>query len=143
MPFCPRCRFEYVAGIAMCLDCGVALVERLTETAQTAAEPSLDTRAVRIIFEGGLGSCHELIRMLRAEGITAVLEQIVSEPQPESPPTPTRQLGMIVIPPIPSRQVIVCVMVTEDDWERRNETIRRCVARVTGEGAPREDVLDE
>jgi hypothetical protein len=29
MPFCPSCRFEYVAGVARCPDCGAALVESL------------------------------------------------------------------------------------------------------------------
>jgi uroporphyrinogen decarboxylase len=29
MPFCPNCRFEYLAGVERCPDCGVALVESL------------------------------------------------------------------------------------------------------------------
>jgi len=29
MPFCPKCRFEYVAGVERCPDCSVALVESL------------------------------------------------------------------------------------------------------------------
>jgi len=145
VPFCPQCRFEYVRGIATCPDCGVALVEEMREgDSATDAPPAPRTlENMRIIFEGDLGSCDDLIRMLRAEGITAVLERIVSEPPPEPPPTPIQQLGIIVIPPIPTRQVVVCVMVTEDDWERRKGTIQRCVARVTGEGAPPEDIPEE
>jgi rRNA maturation protein Nop10 len=29
MPFCPNCRFEYVAGVERCPDCGAALVDSL------------------------------------------------------------------------------------------------------------------
>ena len=31
MPFCPKCGFEYEWGIGECPDCGVRLVERLSE----------------------------------------------------------------------------------------------------------------
>jgi hypothetical protein len=31
MPFCPKCRFEYVPGAAACPDCGAALVDSLPE----------------------------------------------------------------------------------------------------------------
>jgi len=33
MPFCPKCRFEYIAGTTTCPDCGLALVESLPESA--------------------------------------------------------------------------------------------------------------
>lgn len=32
--FCPRCRSEYVAGIAVCSDCGISLVENIPESAK-------------------------------------------------------------------------------------------------------------
>ena len=31
MPFCPKCRYEYVEGVEVCPDCGVALVDELPE----------------------------------------------------------------------------------------------------------------
>ena len=31
MPWCPKCRNEYVEGIKVCADCGVDLVEMLEE----------------------------------------------------------------------------------------------------------------
>lgn len=30
MPFCPKCRTEYVVGVARCNDCGAQLVEKLS-----------------------------------------------------------------------------------------------------------------
>jgi hypothetical protein len=35
MPFCPKCRYEYVEGITKCEDCGTDLVESLPETQDT------------------------------------------------------------------------------------------------------------
>lgn len=37
MPFCPRCKYEYTHGVAVCSDCNEALVDRLQEPAATAA----------------------------------------------------------------------------------------------------------
>ncbi len=31
MPFCPSCKTEYIAGIAQCSDCNLALVDHLPE----------------------------------------------------------------------------------------------------------------
>ena len=35
MPFCPKCRYEYIDGIGDCPDCGVRLVEKLEEEEST------------------------------------------------------------------------------------------------------------
>ena len=32
MPWCPKCRNEYVEGMEVCVDCGSPLVESLEET---------------------------------------------------------------------------------------------------------------
>ncbi|MCP4684654.1 MAG: hypothetical protein GY867_04310 [bacterium] len=37
MPFCPKCKYEYTAGIAVCSDCNEPLVDRLATPASTAA----------------------------------------------------------------------------------------------------------
>ena len=31
MPFCPKCRYEYILGIGECPDCGARLLEKLDE----------------------------------------------------------------------------------------------------------------
>lgn len=31
MPFCPKCRFEYLPGVDKCPDCGAELVDELAE----------------------------------------------------------------------------------------------------------------
>lgn len=42
MPFCPKCRYEYKPGIAVCADCGETLVDSLP-----VEEPVTDDGVVR------------------------------------------------------------------------------------------------
>jgi hypothetical protein len=39
MPFCPKCRYEYQAGIAKCPDCDETLVSSLPDETETPDEP--------------------------------------------------------------------------------------------------------
>ena len=34
MPFCPSCKYEYVAGVQQCADCGETLMDQLPEEDQ-------------------------------------------------------------------------------------------------------------
>lgn len=43
MPFCPRCRYEYHAGLRQCPDCGVELVEQLSPEEELPPSGSLVT----------------------------------------------------------------------------------------------------
>jgi len=39
MPYCPKCGYEYEAGVKACPDCGEALVEALPEPGEPVNEP--------------------------------------------------------------------------------------------------------
>ena len=49
--FCPECQGEYREGFTECADCGVPLVEKLTEAAE-AADPAPDAGLVALVRTG-------------------------------------------------------------------------------------------
>lgn len=64
MPWCPKCKNEYVDGIAICADCGCALVDSLEETEREG-----------LLF-GGEEEMRSLYNFLTCNGIqTAILKQ--------------------------------------------------------------------
>ena len=74
MPFCPKCRCEYVLGIAHCADCGDSLVWSLPPEAESAGseseEPPKDW--VKIATLTSLELSAMVIEALRAKDIPAV-----------------------------------------------------------------------
>lgn len=44
MPFCPKCKYEYVVGIEKCADCGASLIESLPE------EPDLPDIKLELVY---------------------------------------------------------------------------------------------
>ncbi|MEN6370498.1 MAG: DUF2007 domain-containing protein [Armatimonadota bacterium] len=48
MPFCPKCRYEYVEGIRKCPDCDVALVDALLEEPQKPKESEKPAELVTV-----------------------------------------------------------------------------------------------
>ncbi len=65
MPFCPKCSYEYEAGILKCADCDTPLVESLP------TEEHLQSRDLEVVY-----TCSELIE---AEMIKANLESVEIE----------------------------------------------------------------
>ena len=56
MPWCPKCKNEYVEGVLVCADCGCPLVDRLEEEGY-------------LLYQGAEADCRELSDFLRCSGI--------------------------------------------------------------------------
>jgi hypothetical protein len=50
--FCPNCKAEYRAGFTTCSDCGVNLVERLSDGSNAPVEPVGDPEAMEVTWAG-------------------------------------------------------------------------------------------
>ncbi len=66
MPYCPRCRSEYVEGETSCKECGVRLVESLPEESVDVeadivevwrARNELDAQMIKALLEGSRIRC--------------------------------------------------------------------------------------
>ena len=57
MPWCPKCRNEYVEGVTVCADCGCALVDSPEEYSRAELE------------QGAQDKMQELVRFLTANGV--------------------------------------------------------------------------
>jgi len=69
MPFCPKCRFEYVPGAAACPDCGAALVDSLPE-----APPSHDFTQVELCVVEGEIHAKLVQNALASQGIPSRID---------------------------------------------------------------------
>jgi hypothetical protein len=81
MPYCPRCRFEYRAGVRRCPDCGAALVARLPAEPSLPQEPDLEaialleaTRLKLLATVSGESHAWLLQEALREHGVGSRLE---------------------------------------------------------------------
>jgi hypothetical protein len=68
MPFCPECRYEYIAGKTDCPDCGVKLVDKLPDEQQ---EPLPNDQAGLLRFV----RLPELPRRIYAEMVRGALQE--------------------------------------------------------------------
>ena len=60
MPWCPKCRNEYVEGMTVCADCGCALVDSPEEFSRAGLE------------RGAQDKMQELVRFLTVNGVAGV-----------------------------------------------------------------------
>ena len=60
MPWCPKCRNEYVEGMTVCVDCGCALVDSPEEFPRAGLE------------QGAQDKMQELVRFLTVNGVADV-----------------------------------------------------------------------
>jgi hypothetical protein len=68
MPFCPKCRNQYVDGTRVCEDCGVDLVDSLSDES-----PSTGGELVEVWHTQGEMDAQLIRSMLESNGIHAVL----------------------------------------------------------------------
>lgn len=80
MPFCPKCRYEYIDGIGECPDCGIRLVEELEEedSEEESAEGEegeaiRETDFVPLRHNNSRSSIEIIQEALEKEGITAIV----------------------------------------------------------------------
>ncbi|MDI6738785.1 MAG: DUF2007 domain-containing protein [Candidatus Edwardsbacteria bacterium] len=106
MPFCPRCKAEYVPGITACADCGVALVDHRPAPDQPQ-EIDGDLAAVYEAPDQFMAATVE--SLLRHEGISAV--------------TRSRQMPMYDGLAMMQHPVWGTVLVLERDAERAREIV--------------------
>jgi len=72
MPYCPRCRSEYVAATTRCADCDVELVESLPESA-----PPPDFHWVELCTAENEAEGEMLRELLESRGIPVIVKKDV------------------------------------------------------------------
>jgi hypothetical protein len=72
MPFCPRCRSEYVAEVTRCEECDTALVDALVESV-----PPPDFHWVELRSAGTEAEGEMMRQLLEARGIPVVVKKDV------------------------------------------------------------------
>ena len=74
MPFCPKCRYEYVEGVERCPDCDVRLVPRLHDPEPTREEEQAEELVpcwqAENTIEADAACC-----LLREEGIPCMVQK--------------------------------------------------------------------
>lgn len=72
MPFCPRCKYEYVDGKTECVDCGAQLVDELP----VENDVDVDDDVRYVAFRSYASRVHaEMVReVLANEGISAIIK---------------------------------------------------------------------
>ncbi len=68
MPFCPKCRAEYVEGIATCDDCGVALTAEPPELERKVGDRAL----VEVWYTHGEMDAQLMRSLLESSGISSM-----------------------------------------------------------------------
>lgn len=80
MPYCPKCRAEYVYGVRYCLDCDEAVVDTLPKEAETANVKFVTAFQARHVMEA-----HLIQGILEAEGIPCLLVGAREQIYPQLP----------------------------------------------------------
>ncbi len=70
MPFCPKCRVEYVDGVESCDDCGIGLVAKLP---QALAGSGRDQDLVEVWRTQGELDAQLVVSLLESHGVNSML----------------------------------------------------------------------
>jgi hypothetical protein len=104
MPFCPKCKYEYLEGVERCPDCGSPLVERLEEE-----HAPLRPEAPLVKVAEGIRPMVEMLRdILRERGIYSMV----------------RATGDAVMLEWPGGHYRAEILVRADDLEQNREFIQ-------------------
>ncbi len=101
MPYCPKCGYEYEEGIKACADCGVKLVDQLTEE-------SFDGELTEVYSTFSAAEAGMVKELLYNEGIFSAL---------------TNEMGSSIFGGVPSDAGEVKVIVSENNEARARELI--------------------
>lgn len=72
MPYCPKCRTEYLSGIQQCVDCAVDLVDALPAKDEQVPDTG-DTSLVKLAVFPNAAEARLIQELLKNNGIEAVL----------------------------------------------------------------------
>jgi len=71
MPFCPKCRYEYIEGIERCADCDTPLTDRLEDDADYA---KITIRWKKLHSQPGVIYTEMIKEVLEQKGIPCILQ---------------------------------------------------------------------
>jgi len=74
MPFCPSCRYEYVAGVATCPDCNQPLVDVLPEATADPGSPEKEREWKLLYYATSRPAAEFLKETLLASGVDTVVK---------------------------------------------------------------------
>jgi RNA polymerase subunit RPABC4/transcription elongation factor Spt4 len=101
MPFCPSCGYEYEAGIEVCPDCEVELVDQLSEE-------NFEGEMVEFMSTFSVAEAGMIKELLYSEGVFSAL---------------TNELGSSMFGGVPSDAGEVKIFVSENDLEKARELV--------------------
>lgn len=123
MPFCPKCRYEYLDEVKQCPDCEAPLVDKLP-----VENPEYTDERVELVevFHGETHTALILQELLEARGIASILR--AREPL-------SAVLGDRAVPPYSA------LMVADHDAQKHREIIDECLAFIAED--PQEELPEE
>lgn len=77
MPFCPKCRYEFVEGIKTCNECGIDLVDELPE--EESEEEEYQGEWIKVLNVASNQEAEMIAGLLRTSGIPVTISSYVND----------------------------------------------------------------